>query len=615
VVADFCRIKIKCDEAIPSCQQCVKRKSLCPGYAQTFTFSSRHERFTQIADTDISTSTVKSPTRSGVVLDTRRSCDEKTARDSTARPVATAPEPITLKPSCGSASACRGHRESSPQTRCVCVTSTKSNTSLGSNEDLPLLAGHEDLALQMCLSPTRSVCIDYWEPSPTTDLVLCSPAVELHFFGETISRHLSVCDAGDNPLRNVTVAKVRQSALYHSLLKYLTAEYFNTSVVTDEAQSNLQIAKADTQYHLQRAWLGATSLNAPEEVVLATMMFGLSASWDGANQTGAYYYRQALSIYQQMVERMPHQNRLFYDHALMYWWAGLAFVMENTNEALPNPPASTSSDSNNAPISIHPLVGISPQSHRLMGEVGALVYSQRKLALQHCFTSLAGLREQERMLHKSRELEQALLAMQIPGPDVIIHSRSDDDTSATDLCNIAEAYRLCALLLLYRCFPDLLLGTLRFESDIDQNSRDHYMSARATEALSVIERNGVTSRTKSVEQLLLLIIAGELTLPNREDGSPISAFDQEGTHADQHATSPSGSCTSLEGEIITAPTDTLAARALVCTRMSAIRNILPYRSVEQAEELMWDVWWRADNGEQIFWMDLMIQRGLRFVMV
>ena len=68
-------------------------------------------------------------------------------------------------------------------------------------------------------------------------------------------------------------------------------------------------------------------------------------------------------------------------------------------------------------------------------------------------------------------------------------------------------------------------------------------------------------------------------------------------------------------DITTEARGILEVRALVCTRMSAIRNILPYKSVEQAEELMWDVWWRGDNGEQTLWMDMIIQRGLRFVMV
>lgn len=485
-----------------------------------------------------------------------------------------------------------------------------------STHDLPpLITGHEEGDLHLSPLPPQNVCLDYWEPSPTTDLVLCSPAVELHYFGETICRHLFVCDAGDNPMRNVTIAQVRQSALCHSLLKYLTAEYFNTSIVTDEAQRNLQIAKEDTEFHLEQAWNDVGVPGGPEEVLLATMMFGLSASWDGANRTGADYYCRALSMYHDSVESRPYQSRVFYEHALLYWWSGLSFVIEKTTRLLPNPPTPDSSDCENVLISVHPLVGISPQSHRLMGDVGALVYSQRSIAVQHSFVSKASLRDQERMLQESHKLEQALLALQIPGPDYLSHGHNNDDTPASELCNIAEAYRLCALLLLYRCFPDLLLGSLRSEVEPDQGPADRCLFARAIEALNVIERNRVTSRTKSVEQLLLLIIAGELTVPNQKIDSPISAPDPEGPYSDQHFTPLSDSSTNLMDDIPAEAKDILAARALVCTRMSAIRNILPYKSVEQAEDLMWHVWWRGDNGEQIFWMDVMIERGLKFVMV
>lgn len=535
----------------------------------------------------------------------RRVPDERTARSSTNQPGDVAPAPFTLDSRLDPGRARHGSCEYSY----VQAASKELDVTFPSNEDLL-----PEIELQNCPSPPRNVCLDYWEPSPTTDLVLCSPAIELYYFGETICRHLFVCDADDNPMRSVTIAQVRQSALYNSLLKYLTMEYFNTSVTTNEAQRNLHTAKADTHFYLQQAWLDATST---EEVLLATMMFGLSASWDGNNQTGADYYRRSLSTYHGIIENenKPYPNRVFHEHALMYWWSGLSFVIEKTPGTLPDPPTSSSFSSDNPPIFVHPLVGISPRSHRLMGEVGTLVYSQRSLALQHCFISMTSVREQEHMLHESQELEQALLAMHIPGPDDVVRKQSDDDTPAADLCNIAEAYRLCALLLLYRCFPDLLLNSSRLEVDADQDSADRSLSTRAVQALSVIERNGVTSRTKSVEQLLLLIIAGELTLPSNAEELSKSPYDKDRPHADQLSISSSVSGTVSTEDITAEAQSILEARALVCTRMSAIRNILPYKSVEQAEALMWDVWWRGDNGPHTFWMDAMIQRGLRFVMV
>lgn len=517
-----------------------------------------------------------------------------------------------------------------------CTSSELHNSPEHSHEDPLLLPQTDKNSLQIYDSSKHKVCLDFWEPSPTTDLLLCSPAAELHYFGQIICRHLFVCDANDNPMRNVTVAQVRCSALYCALLRYLTAEYLNRTIATDDAQQILQTAKTDTLFQLQKVNLEATSCRISEEVLLATMMFGLSASWDGANHTGVEYYRQALSIFHQAMESKPRQKCLFYEHALMYWWSGLAFVIDSTTDVLPGPPVSSSLSSRTTAISAHPLAGISPQSYWLMGQVGALIHSQRTCMFERSFLSRADIRAQERMICQSQQLEQALLSLRVPASKDL-DGINDVGTPAADLCNIAEAYQLCALLLLYRCFPDLLHDKLALEADLEQTTADQYIARCALEALNVIERNGVTSRTRSVEQLLLLIIAGELRLPNQEGSLSTSVSEQEGLLSEPYppseplagihnsldtGTEPFSS-TAFSSDLSTTPFDKayaeaqqiLAARALVCTRMSAVRSILPYRSVEQAEELMWDTWWKSDNGKQTFWMDVMIRNGQRFVMV
>jgi hypothetical protein len=209
----------------------------------------------------------------------------------------------------------------------------------------------------------------------------------------------------------------------------------------------------------------------------------------------------------------------------------------------------------------------------------------------------------------------------------------DSNTLEADLRNVAEAFRLCAVLLLYRCFPDLQEQRRRNDSQLDQAAVEKRMTASALHALNVLKRNGVIFRTRSAEQILLVIIAGELRFPTRICSPSSLSTSQDRTIGPEASTVlPTFDAIGLMAgclPIIACTIDIIAAveglrdetqkiqqaRATLRTRMDTIRSILPYKSVEQAEKLIWDVWWKSDNGENCFWMDLMIRNGQRFVMV
>ena len=486
------------------------------------------------------------------------------------------------------------------------------------------------------------VCLDYWEPSPTADLVLCSSAAELHYFGQILCCHLLICDPVDNPIRNVTVAKVRTSALYNALLRYLTMEYLNKTIMNGSARKVFDAARLDTMMNVEEVISRTTPTE--QEGLLALIMFGLAASWDGSNNTGAYYYRHAVYIYLRTGVSMSQKDRSFYKEALAYWWSGLTFVVDTRAEALPEPPRmpvnSDAAISESLPIVPHPLAGVSPQTYELVGKVGRLVFNQRKLALQQAFFSFATIKAQEQMLEESQRLENELRSLRLPTTKEVIETY-DTNTPAVDLCNTAEAFRLCGLLLLYRCFPDLLRSRFAQERAGEQTAMEKFMSSSALQALGALERNALMSRTKSVEQMLLVIIAGELRLPKQRcprpfplafpdayvlptfsATMPMSMFEGTGSCVVRDSIAPvvfgvdSRRCATTVDDGVNVQTEViLSARAKVSARMGAVRTILPYRSVEQAEELIWNVWNKSDNGEDVFWVDEMIRSGARFVMV
>jgi hypothetical protein len=510
----------------------------------------------------------------------------------------------------------------------------------------PLAVVNSNNGLQRVITWPHHVWQDYWEPSPTIGLVLCSPASELHYFGQILCCNLLICDPIDNPIRHVTVAQVRTSALYNALLKYLTAEYLNKTIISEEAQSVLNIARIDTIVHLESI-VSQKSNSAAKESLLALIMFGLAASWDGSNNTGVYYYRHAASMYSQISTRMSLKDRRFYEEALTYWWSGLTFVTDATVDRLSDPPktpfdrgTAVGSRAKVPPVNPHPLTGVSSESCELMGKVGRLIYRQRNLALEQAFFSIAAIRGQKQMLQESQQLEEELWTLQIPMVEDVC-TTYDANTPAVHMCNASEVSRLCSLLLLYRCFPDLLKDRLAQGGVQEPTAMERYMSASALHALHILERNGATSRTRSVEQILLVIIAGELRLPNqlcspsfpfvRHDASllpesstimstsalgDISLLSALDCNALQSTLFDPRMCETMVDDGVDVETQNIvAARAIVSTRMSAVRHILPYKSVEQAEGLIWNVWSKSDNGEQSFWMDDMIRNNQRFVMV
>jgi hypothetical protein len=426
----------------------------------------------------------------------------------------------------------------------------------------------------------------------------------------------------------------------------LTAEYLNKTILGKYAQSVVDAARMDTMMNLEEV-ISQRPPSTTSEGLLALIMFGLAASWDGSNNTGVYYYRHAVFMYKRTSASMSMMDREFYEKALMYWWSGLTFVTDATVEGLSDPPKTPVDDKTAKgatagflPIKPHPLTGVSPQSYELMGKVGRLIYDQRKFALQQAFFSFASIKAQEQMFQESQRLEEELRALRLPMAEDVC-TTYDANTSPVCMCNTAEASRLCSLLLLYRCFPDLLKNRLTREGIQEQKATERYILMSALRALDILERNVATSGTKSVEQILLVIIAGELKLPNQRCSPPCPFADQDAWVLPTASTVTSPS--TLEGTGLSSILDcdvplsssvkprtyetimndgvdvqtqhVLAARAKVSARMSAVRSILPYRSVEQAEELIWDIWSKSDDGEDAFWVDYMIRSGHRFVMV
>ena len=263
------------------------------------------------------------------------------------------------------------------------------------------------------------------------------------------------------------------------------------------------------------------------------------------------------------------------------------------------------------------------------------------------FTSLSRLQEGHRPLQEARRLEEEALSMDSPRTHNFL-DLGDPDTPLEDLVRTAEVYRLSALILLYRTFPDLLNVRLRLAEDASSDSQQAeqrrllWLTALATHALQIVCLNAPCSGTRSIESILLVIIAGELRKPPSSESAVLQLYHQDDTtnfnslleetppalavmmdSVDQFAALRGFSQQGLidlgfDGSLRDAlGLDHVAeARTTILRRLQSIREILPYRSLEIVEEIVLTTWNMGDQEKsEVFWMDIMIEKGWRFLLV
>jgi hypothetical protein len=436
------------------------------------------------------------------------------------------------------------------------------------------------------------------------------------------------------------------------LCRYLTAAFLNSSILATNSSDNMVLVRnAETEIlhrlHNEIADLDISRQPKLGEILMAIIMFGLSTNWDGSNNPSVFHYNAAIRIYghayrnSRAITSFGGLGQDFFRQSLIYWWMGLALVTDTTKHCLLDPPEiPTATESIEIGKRVpHPLAGVSPEAQLLLGHVGSLVYGQRLRCCEKSFTQMKTIQQEYQALQKARQLEEELLSLQLRPADEFFDV-ADPETPLEDLVNIADAYRLSALVLLYRAFPDLLNSRLRLEDETwdhfqgPEEQRLAWLTAQAIHVLQCLCRNAQHSGTRSIEQLPLIIIAGELRLSSSTLGFQIRE-ENEMPHPGSSllGCSPSGDISGYSLDEISHPflpfhgywttPDALmgpdyvsSARTTVLKRLKSVREILPYKSLEMVEELVLETWRLSDQNErEAFWMDVMIEKDWSFLLV
>lgn len=468
-----------------------------------------------------------------------------------------------------------------------------------------------------------------------------------HYFKD-VCTIFSSFDSTLNPFR-MSIARLwgGSEPIYLAIQSMAAAHLANTYPQMAMVGVELQQKASDSlQGELKLALSGSAK---PDRSLLTLLLLGLSACWHKPNDLGLKYLQAARSLMcNKLLQEKPPESKeqqrqdQFFEEALVYWEMMMGFVSPDAgkpvddlynpriSQPFPLPGPQEDPKSNGSKMLPHPWTGVAPRAQILLAETGRLVREER--LQQHAGFLDLDLEASLRRYELAESLEGELLAIEPPVAEALIDVQ-DENTSKADFLVIAEATRCAALLDLYRIFPGLLakrLGpeqaasaeqvttseglaepssslpgnfllddtTFPFSFTTDQISPADaadpnvaFLNSLAAHILTLIESLPAHSGTRFLQLMLIVMAGSELRFPY-PNGINLDFFD------------PS----SEDGKVG-------HARAFVEQRLAEHGLRLPAKPVRRMIEIVREVWRRFDSGiEDVFWLDVVIERGWETVM-
>ncbi|KAK7439672.1 hypothetical protein Landi51_10941 [Colletotrichum acutatum] len=363
--------------------------------------------------------------------------------------------------------------------------------------------------------------------------------------------------------------------------------------------------------------------------LLALVMLGFSLCWHDPSKLGQSEFELLaetlihLEAQQDSLIMADKQKRFFFYNSLVYWRMLLSFVTDqelpsaaSTGAVQPQPPRFP--DRNDARMP-HPQTGIGVEVLEVVGQVGALARKERKRIRRRQHSSRHDIEQSVAAIQAAEQLHSRLCKIELP-TEVTVMDSGDDMTPTDHLLKAAEAYRCTGLLQLYRNFPDLLLQDTATASpsawlDIPGESEPSFsgnpealhatwLTCLALHILNLLQEIPITSRSPSIQPLLLVSICSELSITR--EFAPLDSLGDKPVAS--FAFSP---------RLRAKPTmtDVLHARRLVISRLASFEGILAAKPIRQMTLLVRETWSRMDEKQQdVYWMDVMVEKGYETLM-
>lgn len=365
--------------------------------------------------------------------------------------------------------------------------------------------------------------------------------------------------------------------------------------------------------------------------LLALVMLGMSLSWHDPGKVGQSEFEMLAKIVlssencQGNLNLADKQKRFFFYNSLVYWQMLLAFVTDqepNIQGIRHNEPQPAQSDGLELwePRMPHPQTGIGIEVQKLVAKVGNLVRKERKRIRSRRFASRNDISQAKRAILDAEQLHTELCAIELPRESDIVDP-GDDMTPADHLLKIAEAYRCTGLLQLYRNFPDLLSPYVSLNDPTNPLislstpgitcpspdagfPEDAWLICLALHILDLVQDIPVSSRSRSIQPLLLVSICSELALGRT--GCSLAGVQRVPVASIASSSRLKAPVTDL---------DVLRARRCIISRLSSFENILAAKPIRRMLLLVKETWaWMEENQQDVYWMDVMMEKGYETLM-
>jgi hypothetical protein len=360
---------------------------------------------------------------------------------------------------------------------------------------------------------------------------------------------------------------------------------------------------------------GATTIS--EDTLFAIFLVGLSTAWHDGRDIGLAHFhaaQRAITSDSIWLRGDDHSIMNFFKYALVYWEMAISLVsddveftskIENIVGHKSSTPAKGSSDSEHIRVTPHPWTGVSLPVQAIFSRVSKAIRALRSLDPR----SPTSVLRYKKVSDDIERLEASLWSLELPSV-ADIDDTGDPNTPASHHIFLAEAYVFAGLYQIYRKFPRILQGrrdelaaeTSPGASPLNNPMREWYdlLPAGARDSLLLqslginillrLQQIPITSKTRSVQAILIFVAAGSLTIPgNSIPGSGI---------LDENATGPETVC-GTSGDVV------MELREFTISRLSSLRKLIHSRPVGLMLQVIKEMYRRLDLGQDIFWIDVM----------
>ncbi|KAH8690270.1 fungal-specific transcription factor domain-containing protein [Talaromyces proteolyticus] len=402
------------------------------------------------------------------------------------------------------------------------------------------------------------------------------------------------------------------------------------------ASTSAKQAASALKRDMVAAYTTVNNGRVPQEQLLTLITLGTSQCWTDPHQLGLPLLREAKRLLGLLNKRAklfsPSERTIlsFFNNSCLYWdmlcrtvtsdenslgppWQNEEFMVWDTGFATP-----------------HPWTGICANIQRLFTRaMGICRRFHQRLSRGHRITAAdlaASLRDSE----EAKELEDS-----IRNSEHLQHNRfrdtGDHRTPASHLTDIAEAFRIAALLQLYQTFHDLVpptilsvnvstgLDTISFEESTSSDSR---IIQLALCLAGILERLPPDSGSRSMQPILYISASTGLKFDTPVQSpleNPQKQADSDYLPHPRHTrdvSSPQILNASAEQDSETALSSFTIqvgrARHFIMKRMAMLEYSLPPRPITVARDLIKAIWSTYDKHPErnAHWLDVMEETGL-----